>query len=287
MSLYKLSLKRVLGLITILLFAQISAAADISFSLPDTALHESVLTKSISVYFSNFTDTIAGVRFQVETDPPGLIYFPFSETEAPFDTVGTLMSGWELIDADSVNNDETGIMISGLADWIAPLEITPPLPPQLGGKLINLKFRMNRIPDTLNSINVNLIFNKDIFSMANPSGQSLGIIIETTIVCLHYEGEVCVLADTTLNARFDSSQVDVKNGSIIIMKGICGDMNLDEKLDLLDISCLIRWLYIEKDNPRCPAAPCDINKDSRINLLDISFLINYLYRGGPPPPSGS
>ena len=116
--------------------------------------------------------------------------------------------------------------------------------------------------------------------MADPSGNSLGILIDTFVNCLEYDGDSCILADTTIESQLDTSKVEVKNGSIIIINGLCGDMNLDGNRNLLDISCLISWLYVNKENPLCPAPPCDFNQDSRINLLDISYLIRYLYQGG-------
>jgi hypothetical protein len=271
-----------LGLIIVLGFQTSASSADLAFSLPDTAIYESVQTKSISLYFSNFADTIAGVRFQVETSPPGIIYFAFSETA--FDTSGTLASGWELINAFSSDGDNQDIVFYGLANWITPPQVAPPLPPQSGGKLIKLKFRMFPLPDSVTFVKVDLLFNNDIFSMADPEGNSLGILIDTIVTCLEYEGDSCILADTTIESRLDTSKVDVKNGSIIIINGLCGDMNLDGNRNLLDISCLIGWLYVNKNNPLCPAAPCDFNQDGKINLLDISYLIKYLYQGGPPPP---
>ena len=108
-----------------------------AFFLPDTAIYESAQTKSITLYFSNFVDTIAGVRFQVETNPPGIIYFTFSETETAFDTSGTMTSGWELISAFSSDGDNQDITLSSLANWITPPQITPPLPPNRAENSLN------------------------------------------------------------------------------------------------------------------------------------------------------
>jgi hypothetical protein len=61
---------------------------------------------------------------------------------------------------------------------------------------------------------------------------------------------------------------------------LCGDVNHDNKVNLLDInrilSCLYRYWPCEYDR-----WAADVNADGRVNLSDISLLINFLYRNGP------
>ncbi len=73
----------------------------------------------------------------------------------------------------------------------------------------------------------------------------------------------------------------VVEGSVAL-NGICGDINNDLAINLLDITYLISYLY--KDGP-APASPdmADVNSDSQINILDITYLIAYLYKGGAAP----
>ncbi len=63
---------------------------------------------------------------------------------------------------------------------------------------------------------------------------------------------------------------------------ICGDVNKSGKINLLDITYLIRYLYHGDDPPPDPVA-ADCNGQAGINLLDITHLLNYLYKGGPDP----
>jgi len=63
---------------------------------------------------------------------------------------------------------------------------------------------------------------------------------------------------------------------------ICGDGNLDDRLNILDATFLINYLY--KDGPEpYPAVAVDVDGSGSINLLDVTYLINYLYKEGPLP----
>jgi hypothetical protein len=62
----------------------------------------------------------------------------------------------------------------------------------------------------------------------------------------------------------------------------CGDADGNGKINLLDVSFIINYLYRGGAAPN-PLWKGDPSGDGKINLLDISYLINYLYRGGPNP----
>jgi photosystem II stability/assembly factor-like uncharacterized protein len=63
---------------------------------------------------------------------------------------------------------------------------------------------------------------------------------------------------------------------------ICGDVNGDQAVNILDISYLIAYLY-QGGPPPDPFESGDANGDGDINILDITYLIAYLYQGGPEP----
>jgi len=63
---------------------------------------------------------------------------------------------------------------------------------------------------------------------------------------------------------------------------VCGDVDDNDVVNLLDITALIDYLYRGGPPPE-PMESGDVNNSGEINLLDITYLINYLYREGPEP----
>jgi hypothetical protein len=63
---------------------------------------------------------------------------------------------------------------------------------------------------------------------------------------------------------------------------LCGDANSDTKVNLLDVSHLINYLYRSGSAPN-PIRSADADHNGKINLLDVSYIISFLYRHGPAP----
>ncbi|SYZ72088.1 exported hypothetical protein [Candidatus Zixiibacteriota bacterium] len=63
---------------------------------------------------------------------------------------------------------------------------------------------------------------------------------------------------------------------------MCGDVNDNGIINILDISYMIMYLYRSGTPPLHPEA-ADANADGATNILDVSRLINYLYHGGGAP----
>jgi hypothetical protein len=72
------------------------------------------------------------------------------------------------------------------------------------------------------------------------------------------------------------------NQFLTITETICGNMNLDQGLNMLDILDLIAYLYKGGAEPD-PIYAANVNNDSGVDMLDILGLISYLYKGGPEP----
>ena len=75
---------------------------------------------------------------------------------------------------------------------------------------------------------------------------------------------------------------------ILVMDGdfpvTCGDADGSRKIDLLDVSATINYLYRGGSVPDVSAL--DVDGSGKANLLDVSYLIKYMYLGGPAPHCG-
>jgi hypothetical protein len=67
-----------------------------------------------------------------------------------------------------------------------------------------------------------------------------------------------------------------------IFDPVCGDVNNDGWINILDITFLIAYLYQGGPAP-IPPEIADVNSSGEINILDITYLISNLYMGGPEP----
>lgn len=88
----------------------------------------------------------------------------------------------------------------------------------------------------------------------------------TVEICGVYEGMECI---PRLNCNFT------------VLVGVCGDVNGDGQVNLLDVTAMI--LYIYNGYPLEIPDAIDVNGDGTANLLDVIYLVNYLYKDGPAP----
>lgn len=72
------------------------------------------------------------------------------------------------------------------------------------------------------------------------------------------------------------------NGIGDVCDWICGDVNNDETINILDIIFLIDYKFKGGPAPENPAA-ADVNIDAAVNILDIIYLIDYKFKGGSAP----
>ena len=227
------------------------------------------------------------------------------------DTTGTLISGWEFVRSRSSNYTGHDLKIAAYSNTIAP-PYTPGIPyPQTSNiPLIKILADIYEIPDDQTDRTVNIFIqatNLDNFSFSDEDGNAIGVITDTildttwfhcdvwndTFDTCYYFSEVqsgpddsfwC--CDTILSGRLDSSYVAVYNGSLIVLPGgLCGDIDNNKFINILDVTYLIQYLYRGGPPPPKPDM-ADVNNSGTINILDATYLIQYLYRGGPAPNCG-
>jgi hypothetical protein len=113
----------------------------------------------------------------------------------------------------------------------------------------------------------------EIYDISTPGDMIAAGVIPTAG---HYATDVAAVGKYIYVA--DYYGLLVMDGDFPIM---CGDADGSRKLDLLDISATIDYLYRGGSVPD-PSA-LDVDGSGKANLLDISYLLRYLYLHGPAP----
>ncbi|UCD94270.1 MAG: hypothetical protein JSU69_10980 [Candidatus Zixiibacteriota bacterium] len=62
----------------------------------------------------------------------------------------------------------------------------------------------------------------------------------------------------------------------------CGDANGDGGVNILDVTCIINYLYKEGPAPN-PIEAADADGSGDLNILDVTHTVNYLYKNGSAP----
>ena len=84
------------------------------------------------------------------------------------------------------------------------------------------------------------------------------------------------------SATGEPANVVTKEAWIRHLGYMCGDVNNDKLINIIDINYLINYKY--KDGPEpIPWEAGNVDCDTKINILDITYIITYIYKGGPSP----
>jgi hypothetical protein len=111
------------------------------------------------------------------------------------------------------------------------------------------------------------------------AGDTFGNISADPIFCDTVAGDFQISSTSSCVPAHNSCRV-LMGAFGIGCDFICGDANSDSKLNLLDISYLINYLYRSGSAPN-PITIGDVDHSGGINLSDISYMLNHLYRNGP------
>lgn len=230
-----------------------------------------------------------------------------------FDTVGTLIGGWEYIAAQSNIQNSTSLILVGIAN-LPGGAITKGFAPQQGGLLMKLLVDVHDYPDTANSntilIQIDKLF-QDNFNLVSTDASwspwayevfedtngwiCTQWVIDTTVNppdtlgCGNYErtstppfDSIEVVPDST--AFIDTTRIKLYDGTLIINEtSPCGDINNDGSFgNIIDLTFLIDYIFRGgvAPNPIC-RADLDCN-GSCANILDLTYLIDFIFRGGLP-----
>jgi len=222
------------------------------------------------------------------------------------DTTGTLCSGWEMVRSRATNDLGHDLKIAGQANQVRP-PYTPGISPQYGEiPLIKIMGDIYNIPPTMTDRTVHIYIqadNLDNFSFSTEDGRSIGVITDTVIDTSWFQcqtwnetHDTCYFwkevgtgpadsfhcCDTILTGHLDTSKVKIKSGKLVVSGGLCGDVDDNKSINILDVGYLIRYLYKGGPPPLFPTM-ADVNSSGSTNILDVAYIVAFLYKGGPAP----
>ena len=232
-----------------------------------------------------------------------------------FDTVGTLIRGWEMVESRSVSTGDLGldIKVTAIADRQSIPGYKPPIHPQQGGVLFKLRADILPIPDTQLDREVGIAVDvawKPYFVFSTPEGNAIGWISIPVPDTNYYECDawdptftictkwtkvhkwecdgVCdsVWIDTLEVAQLDTTKVKLFNGKLTVLNWRCGDCNGDgfpgvngPDPTLGDIMLLVDHLFITGTpivEERCNVN-CSTESPIDLTLGDIMVLVDRLF----------
>ncbi|MCP4631845.1 MAG: SMP-30/gluconolactonase/LRE family protein [candidate division Zixibacteria bacterium] len=101
----------------------------------------------------------------------------------------------------------------------------------------------------------------------------------------HEDADLDEIEDACDNCpeHFNPGQEDT-NGNDVgdVCDYVCGDIDGNPGINILDIVFLINYTYKSGPDPN-PLESADVDSIPPVNILDIVFLINYKYKNGPEP----
>jgi len=72
------------------------------------------------------------------------------------------------------------------------------------------------------------------------------------------------------------------NQMVKVVLYLCGDVDFNNNINILDVVFLINNIYKNGDDPQIIES-ADTDNSGYINILDVVFLINFIYKDGPDP----
>ncbi len=265
----------------------------------------------IPIYIENYADTVAGFELWLVLDRPDIFEFqsetPPKATTLTFDTSGTLISGWEYVEAHSIGENGHDAKIVAQANTLLPPYTHGIGYPQSGDvPLIKILADVYELPPMPISLTAEIYIqadNLDNFGFSDENGNGIGVNTDTMLdttcwnciqwqdppedsICLQWElipgttGDSCTY-DTVLIATLDSTWVEIYHGSLTAYT--CGDVNGDLAVNIFDITDVISYLYLGAEPYIYLPWIGDVNGDGVINIFDITYLISYCYQDGNDP----
>lgn len=224
----------------------------------------------VSAYIRNPVDSVAGFRIWMQLDRPDVI--AFVQTTPPnldYDTVGSLIGGWEIFDVRSKVGSVFDAQVVALADDVGPGPLKRGFGPSSTLRtLIRIPFVVLPGADTMTDATVHVLINYSFsaaFDFSTPDGR--------TIPWADSIGGQAII---------DTMKIKVRSGSVSFNDGECvadGDFNSDGMvLTVSDLVYTTRVLAGMADSPDS-VYHVDFNADCVVDSLDQRIYERYFDSG--------
>jgi len=177
---------------------------------------DSLIAVPVTISFPK--DTLAGVEVHFRIEHNNNIFFASDDIRPDgmliaADTSGALISGWEWVGINSLENDVYDLKVAALADWPDQKQ-TPPSLPTDDTTLVTLYFRLDTKYPIADSLKIPVRINDDSTGFSTPGGASIGITTRHERVCREFVGDSCAAWSIRRVAVRDTSVVKLEDGSI-------------------------------------------------------------------------
>ncbi|HWR82729.1 MAG TPA: hypothetical protein VN285_05460 [Candidatus Deferrimicrobium sp.] len=273
---------------------------ELILSVPDTVVTPGQVGALLNVRMSNYFDTVAGFQFVLKSQRPDVVTFDFQN--GGFDTNGTLVSGFEFVQAIDRSGDGSEIWFRCIANLPFDTVHNWGVPPQQGGIAVRIPFNTVAYIDSTVVSAISIIKPTD---FSDPWGTSIGVVTETLYdttfyLCNLWQNDTCLQwivvdpnlsaydslsVDASLYGYLDTTRVILQNGSITVTKlPVPCDFDGDDRITIADLTQLVECLFGAPLSPpgACDAL-CDPDRSGSLNVADLTYLVAFLFNGGPPP----
>lgn len=270
-------------------------------TVPDTTMQAGQTEALLNIYMDNYFDTIAGFQFVLVSERPDLLLFNFDN--GGFDTTGTLVSGFEYVEAIDRASDQSEIWFRCIANLPFDTIHNWGFPPQQGGVVVKIPVNTSSNPNPDSGLTSVLSITTPV-DFSDPWGNSIGVVTETLydtlyFLCNLWQNDTClewievdpdsssydsIYVDTVLYGYLDTTVVILNDGSVTIeLPDLQCDYNSDGNINVVDVTFLVQCLFGMPPPEICESVTCDADGSGSMNVADLTHLVNYLFRGGPPP----
>ncbi len=213
----------------------------------------------IPIYMKNYHDSVAGFNMWVVLERPDIMEF-----QEVLDTTGTLISGWESMNAHSMGGQGHDLSFFAISNVMPPFTKAIGYPQYGEIPLVKLVVDVYPIPDTMTDRTVT------IFVITEPAGN----------FCFSDPYGYCI---GFVGGQLDTTKVSVTDGMLTVLVPICGDIDgSNSEPNVVDLMYFVDYLFFDGPPPLVMDM-ANVDGDNGVNVADLMYLVYFLFFGGPPP----